>query len=191
MARSRNSCLPASQQDRAGLGSCSTFLAGACRARRALSRSASSSANCDVTNSRRSSSRTSSIFSRGGSGWPSQHCSCSSRVRRSLCIGSKPNTPCRQQAFGSVHVSGPFGDQYLAFPGQPPFILFRRRRRLHHRTDSSLPARPAHQRPQQFLDVDPVGLDPPAPPVDLDRCGVRWPSSAHRSRYVALIASVN
>ena len=68
--------------------------AGCCRAFRARSRSSSTAATCDITSSRRLSSRASSAFSRGGNVWPSQPRSCSNCFRWLLRIGSKPNTPC-------------------------------------------------------------------------------------------------
>src|SRR5271165_2128643 len=47
-----------------------------------------------------------------------------------------------------------------------------RARRANHGTDPPLAASPGHQRPQQRLAVDRIGLGPPMPPVDRDRSRV-------------------
>ena len=57
-----------------------------------------------------------------------------------------------------------FLEQRAALARQAAAILVFRARRANHRTDPPLAASPRHQRPQQRLAIDRIGLDPPMPP---------------------------
>ncbi len=75
----------------------------------------------------------------------------------------------RQQALDAVGVLDALFEQRLALAGQAPAILLFRAGRPDHRADPALAARPRHQRAQQRLDIEAIGLAPPLAPVDRDR----------------------
>jgi hypothetical protein len=74
-----------------------------------------------------------------------------------------------EQAADPVGVMNAFLEQRAALARQPPAILLFRARRDNHRTDPPLAASPGHQRPQQRLAVDRVGLGSPMPTGDRNR----------------------
>jgi hypothetical protein len=74
-----------------------------------------------------------------------------------------------QQAFDAINVTGSFGDQFLAFPGQAPTIFLFRCRRPDHRTHPAFTPAPRHQRAHQTIQVETVGFAASGSPVDRDR----------------------
>ena len=162
--------------------------AGCCCAFRARSRSSSTAATCDITSSRRLSSRASSAFSRGGNVWPSQPRSCSNCLRWLLRIGSKPNTPCVANnplirftcgfvrspvlpVLGSIDVHPPLPGS-VAVPSSKPVVpraptLSACPAVSRRRSDPSLPAgsvgslQSRLRRPHGFLRRSPPGSDVP------------------------------
>ena len=83
-----------------------------------------------------------------------------------------PDALAAEQAFDPIGMLNAFLEQRAALARQPAAILFLKARRANHRTDPPLAASPGHQRPQQHLAVDRIGLGPPMPPVDRDRSRV-------------------
>jgi hypothetical protein len=73
-----------------------------------------------------------------------------------------------QQTLDPVHVPDPSRHQALALAGLVAHVLLLAARHVHHAADLALAAAERHQRAQQALDVDPVGLGPPRLAVDQD-----------------------
>src|SRR5271157_2769661 len=80
-----------------------------------------------------------------------------------------PDALAAEQAPNPIGMLNAFLEQRAALARQAPAILFFRARRANHGTDPPLATSPGHQRPQQGLAVDRIGLGPPMPPVDRDR----------------------
>ena len=80
-----------------------------------------------------------------------------------------PDALAAEQALDPIGVLNAFLEQRAALARQPPAILFFRARRANHGADPPLAASPRHQRPQQRLAVDRIGLGSPMPPVDRNR----------------------
>src|SRR3954451_3327175 len=78
-------------------------------------------------------------------------------------LGAQPLDP--------VHVPAALLEQGLPLAVGARRILVRPRRHAHGRPDARLAAVVRHQRPQQRLGVDPVGLGPPGAAVDLEAGG--------------------
>ena len=137
--------------------------------RMSASRARSTAASCVAATAIRSSSRRISAFNSGGSSRPSPVAA----PRAVETISPKriviPDALAAEQAPNSIGVLNAFLDQRAALARQAPAILFFRARRANHGTDPPLAASPGHQRPQQRLAVDQIGLRPPMPPVDGDR----------------------
>src|SRR3954452_1957472 len=89
-------------------------------------------------------------------------------------LGAQPLDP--------VHVPAALLEQVLPLAVGAPRVLVRRRRHAHGRPDARLAAVVRHQRPQQRLGVDPVGLGPPGTAVDLEAGGIDDPGWRCRPR---------
>ena len=138
--------------------------------RMSASRARSTAASCVVTTAIRSSSRRISAFSIGGR---FTAVAGSQRLEPFETISPKriviPDALAAEQAPNSIGMLNTFLEQRAALARQAPAILFFRARRANHGTDPPLAVSPGHQRPQQRLAVDRIGLRPPMPPVDRDR----------------------
>src|SRR5208282_3940243 len=80
-----------------------------------------------------------------------------------------PDALAAEQASDPIGMLNAFLEQRAALARQAPAILVLRARRANHGTDPPLAASPGHQRPQQRLAVDRIGLGSPMPPGDRDR----------------------
>jgi hypothetical protein len=83
-----------------------------------------------------------------------------------------PDPLAAEQAFDPIGVPNAVLEQRAALARQAPAILFLRARRANHGANPSLAARPGHQRPQQRVAVNRVGLCSPMPAGDRDRSRV-------------------
>ena len=131
------------------------------------SRARSTEASCVITNSTRSSSRRISALKRRRE---RTAVSGSQRLEPFETIPSKriivPDALTAEQTLDSIGMLNALFEQRSALARQAPAIFFFRGRHANHGTDPPLPARPGHQRPQQRLAVDRIGLGPPMPPGD-------------------------
>jgi hypothetical protein len=69
-------------------------------------------------------------------------------------------------------VLDPLLDQPVALAMQPPGVFLLDARNPHHAAGIGLPAQIAAQRPQHPLDVNPIGLGPPRPPIHQKACRI-------------------
>jgi len=69
-----------------------------------------------------------------------------------------------QEAPDSVLDGDAVAHQGVAFPSRPSSVFFGLARNAHHRADTQLPAQERQQRPQQHVEIDPVGLGSPFVP---------------------------
>ena len=76
-----------------------------------------------------------------------------------------------QQPLDPVGVANALAQQLLALPAKTAKILFLPAGRAYHRADAALAPTPSHQRAQQGLNVDGIGLAPTLAAVDGDRGG--------------------
>src|SRR5689334_8563448 len=86
----------------------------------------------------------------------------------SLMVDTIPVPP-RPILLCALNCALTFDHQGFPFSGQSTFILLCWVRWPYHRASPSSPARPLHQRVQQFLDVDPIRLCPPTASVHCNR----------------------
>ena len=71
----------------------------------------------------------------------------------------------RTQTFDAVDVLDPLPDQPVTLAMQSPGVFLLDARHPHHAARIRLTAQITGQRPQHSLDVDPIGLGTPRPPV--------------------------
>jgi hypothetical protein len=82
----------------------------------------------------------------------------------------------RKPPFDPVHVLDALGNQPLSFAMGPACVLALYRGYLNHAAGGPIAAAPCRQRPQQPRRVQPVGLGPSRPAVDLQAARVHHPA---------------